>query len=184
MSMPTNFSSKFDKVIALYANLSKFTRPTDLKSDDDFDKANQKELQKRDEIYTALLKDFQILYSNRQQKKEIKKWLFFHIVLWSWGLFGASVLAVLVIAAVKATDMLSFLPVMVTSVVSIVTSIIVIPEIVTKYLFNPNEDNEITKMIIEMQKHDLSNRGMIKDKTPDKEHENKPDKQNEKDFPM
>lgn len=52
----------------------------------------------------------------------------------------------------------SFLVAFATVFSAVLSAILVIPRIITTYLFNPKEDELIVNLVIEMQKQDVSNR--------------------------
>lgn len=83
---------------------------------------------------------------------------FFKIVLALFCFFlGAVIAALLYISfSFEADKLVSLIPIYISALISIVTSIIVLPSTIAKYLFNPDEDKEIVDMIKHMQDYDLN----------------------------
>ena len=128
--------------------------------DVDYRKRNKTELAKRDVIYSSLLGNVRKVYCDRHGKKERFKWVFF-----KWMISAFSLLILICVAAFVAMvikwDTEQFFATAVAfvgSVVSVITAIVAIPLIVAKYLFNPDEDKEVTTIILKMQAQDVQNR--------------------------
>ncbi len=152
--------SKFKNILNYYITFktqNEKSRIYNIMSDNDFKKITGEDLE-RDEIYTRLLSAFINIYTNRHTQKERYKWIFFKIVLALFCFFlGAVIAALLYISfSFEADKLVSLIPIYISALISIVTSIIVLPSTIAKYLFNPDEDKEIVDMIKHMQDYDLN----------------------------
>lgn len=105
----------------------------------------------RNEKYTLLLEEYVQGYKKRQPDNRLFKWLFFIIFI---GIFIIIVLVTskyINIASqnINSIDINSSIG-LVTSCVTLITSIIVIPKIIAKYLFSIEEDKFMAEIIKSM----------------------------------
>jgi len=120
-------------------------------SDNDYSAQNKAQLAKRDAKYTELLFSYVSDYMKRNRIKNIFKMVFFIVMM-------------LVLITLIITSLYLFIATnentsaLVGAVTGILSAIIGIPVMITKYLFNPEEDKLISDVVINMQKHDLENR--------------------------
>lgn len=133
----------------------------DIVKEDDF-----KQINLRDSLYTELLTTFISQYSSRNKKKEENKWRFFWITIISFFLFMMFVAISLIILSFKlpSSQLISALPAYITAIVGGISVIIVIPISISKYLFNPDEDKAMLKMVQKMQDYDLKKSTDLKDR--------------------
>lgn len=131
--------------------------PKALDSDKKID--NDAELNERDRAYTLLLNRFVNTYSNNQIKKHQKKWEFYRlIVIMFIALIVLVLFGVYIICSNFRYDKITLLTTFVTAFAGLFTTLITLPNTIAKYLFNPKEDEVISKVVIEMQKQDVINR--------------------------
>jgi len=106
---------------------------------------------KRDSAKTTLTAEFAAFYPERLKRKEHLKVWFFVITmsLFVISLIGAFVFLVLLVRALN-TDKLSpweFLPGCITAIGGVVISLLALPKIIGKYLFDEDENKEITALL-------------------------------------
>lgn len=126
---------------------------------DDSQLSDEHELLKRGRYYSILLKSYVEHYRENQYKKSQKKWHFYYIVITAFIvvlllLIALSVLVTIFYRENKAAVITSYI----TSFIGLFSSLTVIPHTIVKYLFNPQEDELIANLVIEMQKQDLHNK--------------------------
>lgn len=115
----------------------------------------QQELDERNHLYSALLKSYVMEYTINQSKKNRRKWQFYHIVTISFIVFLLLLVAMSVVVTIyfneeKDAVLISYL----TSFLGIFSTLAVMPHTIVKYLFNPKEDEIISKLVTDMQSHD------------------------------
>lgn len=129
------------------------------KDDELFRKKTKQQIEYRDKHYTDLLKHFLYVTRIRNWIREIFKWLFLAaIIVFIFILIGIvkNVINEYLFGANK--EMNDAIPFLITSIIGLVSTIIVIPVTITKYLFNSEEDKNITNVILHTQEHDIDNR--------------------------
>ncbi|MBO5947465.1 YrzE family protein [bacterium] len=134
-----------------------------LYSDDQLN--DEKELMTRNHYYTLLLNSYVRQYIKNQDKKNIKKWQFYNFVVIAFIVFLLLLIVMSIIVTIfyndnERTVITSYLSTFIGAFVSLA----VIPHTIVKYLFNPEEDEIITKMVIEMQKQDNHNKEINRSK--------------------
>ena len=135
-----------------------------LDSDGDAGSKLEREITARDHMYTTLLYDYVTISRRRNIAKEIHKWIFF------WLIVLASVVGFVYIGKIvgrfmalkESEELLASIPVLITSLVSLISTIIVIPATITKFLFNTKEDDNITSVITHTQEHDAAGIKLLK----------------------
>lgn len=133
-----------------------------LSNDDDktFRARTTDEITSRDKEYTNLLKHFLVITRVRNYVKEFFKWTFYLTIIVS--IIVLSIITYKLFGRILQTDdvseILESLPILITSMVGFVSTIIAIPVTITKYLFNTEEDKNITGIILHTQDHDTSGR--------------------------
>lgn len=119
------------------------------------------ELVKRDKRYTKLLDNYVKSTWCRYILKEIHKWIFFWLVAIGCvvGLFIFYRITNTILSFDDIDKIIDGTPLVITAMVSFIFTIIVVPVTITKYLFNRNEEDSVTKIIELTQKHD--SKGLI-----------------------
>ena len=134
------------------------------RTDSDLESALKNQITLRDEHYTDLLSDYIVITRWRNNLKEFHKWIFF------WGIFIASLVGIKLMYSIFKTVLanndiyiiIDAIPILITSLVSFVATIIVVPRTIAEFLFNTHEEENITKIIMHTQEHDASGRGLFK----------------------
>lgn len=135
-------------------------------SDEDVSDSLTTQIAERDIYYTYLLKDHRGLTKARGICKELHKWIFF------WSLIAASGFGIYfvyqifqsIFASDDAAIIIDSIPIIITAFVSLISTIIVIPVTIAKFLFNTKEDDNITVLIQHTQDHDTSGMELFKNK--------------------
>lgn len=135
---------------------------SDNSNEDDktFRKETKQEIINRDKKYTELLEHFVSITRVRNKLKEFFKWLFYLVIIGS--IITLTVLTCVIInkyiSSAKIEQIVESMPLLITSIVGFVSTIITIPVTITKYLFSTKEDENITQIILHTQDHDTSGR--------------------------
>ena len=135
-------------------------------SDNDFSGGLSYQILQRDIYYTELLKSHMYLTKWRGIIKEVHKWFFFWLLI-SVGIIG-TILTINIVNNILSVDdkyyILEAMPILITALVSLISTIIAIPLTIAKFLFNVKEDDNITTLINHTQDHDSSGLEFFKDK--------------------
>lgn len=130
-------------------------------NDDRIFRTNTKEqITLRDSKYTELLTHFINVTRTRNILKEIFKWMFLFSIIFSMVVLVHVVLKLFnkYFSVAEVEQIIQSIPLLTTAMVGFVSTIITIPVTITKYLFNTEEDKNITSIIKHTQKHDVSGR--------------------------
>lgn len=124
-------------------------------SDDQF--SEQRELDKRNNLYSNLLFAYVEQYTSNQKKKNKNKWRFYLLIVIAFVIL----LLFMIVVPIVITFVLDFsqeknklLLTYLASFISIFSTLITMPRAIAKYLFNPKEDEIISNLVTNMQKHD------------------------------
>lgn len=155
--------SNFDEYIELSRRIRNLSFAL---SDDDSGKFIAKEIVNRDKRYSELLEAYTCVTKVRLILKEIHKWLFFWMVI--VACFCVGLLSYRLINRVLETEELTAIvdavPAILTAFTAFVSTVIVVPMTITKFLFNTQEDDNITSLIQHTQQHDTSSIDMLKER--------------------
>ena len=140
--------------------LDSLSRRNETEDDKLFRKRTKRQIEDRDERYTLLLKHFVGVTRFRNWVKEIFKWAFMISIVVCISVLTKSfyLLTEKYVKTASIQEIIDSIPLLVTSIVSIISAVISIPVIITKYLFSTKEDKYITNIIMHTQEHDTSGR--------------------------
>lgn len=144
-------NNDFDKLINAYI-IGDGTYTT-LSDDKDNGHVIETGIADRDVYYKELLGNYKRLTRVRNILKEIHKWLFFWFII--IACFVIIAFLIQYICSTKSNISENYVAV-ITAIVSLTTTVISIPLIITKYLFNTKEDDNITQIISKTQEHDTA----------------------------
>lgn len=135
-------------------------------SDDDSGKSIAEEIVNRDKRYSELLGSYTKVTKVRLVLKEIHKWLFFWMVVAACFCVGRLAYRLIdkVLAAGELQSVIDAVPAILTAFTAFVSTVIVVPMTITKFLFNTKEDDNITSLIQHTQQHDTTNIDMLKER--------------------
>lgn len=168
-----------------YARLSRYVRNLLFTtSDNDSGERIAKQIVKRDLKYTELLESYTTITKVRFTLKEIHKWLFFWMVIVACGY--CLVLAYRLVSRILSVEDPQFIidsvAVIFAAFTAFVSTVIAVPMTITKFLFNTNEDDNITQLIQHTQEHDAAGIDKLKEKfsktLPEKKNKGKVDTEN------
>lgn len=130
------------------------------KDDEVFRDQVTKQITDRDTQYTELLIHFVQLTKVRHWIKEFFKWFFcFILCLMLVSLLEKiHIMVTPFITNASKEELYNAIPLFISAIVSLASVLILIPLIITKYLFSTDEDNFITQIILHTQEHDMSGR--------------------------
>lgn len=154
----------YDKITSKYLWIGRTMEP--ILSDADVSVALTTQIAKRDLYYTQLLEHHVGLTHIRGILKEIHKWLFFWLII-SACIFGCIIISTTLNKIFVSEDpqfITSSIPIIITALISFISTIIVIPVTITKFLFNIKEDDNITTLIKHTQDHDTSGMTIFKER--------------------
>lgn len=131
-----------------------------------FNDSIEKEIMQRDSQYTVLLKNFVKISEIRNCIREIMKWLSSICILIASGIL-LYIFWIIINRILQVDDInkiIDTIPLLITSIVSFLSVVIVVPLTMLKYLFSNKEDEYITQVILHTQEHDMSGRQWTLDK--------------------
>jgi len=132
-------------------------------NDDIFGENASKQIGDRDVEYTKLLSHFVKITKVRTILREIFKWIFYITIICS--VIAVSVVTINIvnkfINEATINELTKGIPLLITSLVGLISTIIVIPLVITKYLFSTKEDDNITSIILHTQEHDTTGRQWV-----------------------
>lgn len=121
--------------------------------------------------YDNILNSYTIHVSKTLNTKRIMKNVFFWLSFTIMTLFSLAVVACPIIFLIKSktveVNILDYIAPAITELTSFLTVFIVIPKIITKYLFNSNEDNVMKDIVSSIQKYDKYVRNNLQNKSDD-----------------
>lgn len=150
-----------------YLELSKYIRNLSFaSSDNDSGKSIANEIVYRDKRYSELLGSYTDVTKIRLILKEIHKWLFFWMVIAACFCVGRLSYRLInrVLETEELTDIVNAVPAILTAFTAFVSTVIVVPMTITKFLFNTQEDDNITSLIQHTQQHDTSSIDMLRER--------------------
>lgn len=135
-------------------------------SDEDVSDSLTTQIAERDIYYTDLLKNHISLTHARGICKEVHKWLFFWILIVAccFGISYIHKIFNVILSAEDITLIIDSIPVIITALISLISTIIAVPITITKFLFNTKEDDNITTLIQHTQDHDSSGINLFKER--------------------
>ena len=135
-------------------------------SDRDSGRSIANEIVSRDKKYSELLDSYTTVTKVRFALKEIHKWIFFWLVI-SACICIATLAYRLIVKVLNAEELqlvIEAVPAILTAFTAFVSTVIVVPMTITKFLFNTQEDDNITSLIQHTQQHDTAGIEMLKER--------------------
>ncbi len=124
------------------------SRFDDIETDDELKISDTNMLKRHNNQYSLLLEAYVDDINNKRKSKEIFKWIFFMVSMAL--LIGVFIL--FIVLCFKKDDSLSII---LSSFATLLTSIITLPQIIAKYLFNSEDEKNINTVIKNIQDYDL-----------------------------
>ena len=146
-------------------DLANSTDDRNLDTTHNFEQKTQAQISARGQAYEQLLKNYVKLAKERNDSKEAKKNSFYCLIKWILILSGV-LFCVLFIRVIflSVEDMAKLLPVVAAAFATFLGEFISLPTIVAKYLFNNDEDNNMTEIIKHTQDFDISSQNSMSGK--------------------
>ena len=154
MMKPEDFGETLSQIYNRYEN--EINKGYLIKNDSDSPiDAIMNNLAEREDYYTKLTENFVSINYKRYKYKEFHKWVFF----WVMTVIMVFVTVIFGIIAVKtvrtsAEEFVKHLPVLLGSYASFISTIIAVPLLIGKYLFNKTEEADLSKIVENMQEYD------------------------------
>ncbi len=129
------------------------------------------EISERNASYTELLQHYVFISKVRNIIKECCKTIFILVLIAVLIVVSYYELKILK-KAYNSEDIsvfLEFIPIIVTAITGFVATIISVPLVITKYLFNPKEENYMSQIILHTQNHDVSGLEFISNSSNNKQ---------------
>lgn len=116
---------------------------------------------KRDNLYTDLLGNYIDIYKTKEKHKKVFKIVFFVVVMLIFvGVIAGCVVSMCYISINGIYDMES-VGIVIADIAGIISSVVIIPQIIAKHLFPTNEENFMLDMVKSMQNNDAGIRNYI-----------------------
>ncbi len=136
-----------------------------IKSETDLGKSDASSLSKHNEQYTALLKAYVDGFKNDSENKRKNKEVIFIIakqLLIFIPLFTVLFMfATLILLALHIIDFVESIPGLLAALASLIGTFMIIPQMITEYLFNKDEENHLAEIISKIQEYDRDIRGKL-----------------------
>ncbi len=140
--------------------------PQQIESDDAFlllHKSDTSSLSEHNEQYTELLKAYVLDFKlNTQEKRKNKKELFLiakYLLFWVPATAILFMCGTLFCLAFGIVEVYETLPGLITSLAALIGTFMVVPQMITKYLFNKKEEDHLSEIIGKIQEYDRDIRG-------------------------
>lgn len=149
--------------------LFKSTKAGSLNTKNAFTEVTQAQISARGHSYEQLLNNYVELSKSRNDRKEDKKDDFYILIKAVLIISGAFFFIFLMrVVCLPVDDMIKLLPTSVAAMVAFLGEFISLPTIIAKYLFNNDEDNNMTEIIKHTQDFDINSQNSMNDKNNSK----------------
>lgn len=156
--------SGFEDEELIKKNLQNINKIQRVESDEELlHKSDTSNLSKHNKQYTSLLKayveDFKYNSKNKRKNKEVLFRIAKNLLIWIPIISGLFMFLTLGCLALNLIDVIESLPGLFTALVSLLGTFMVIPQMITNYLFNEKEEEHLAEIINKIQKYDRDIRG-------------------------
>lgn len=117
----------------------------------------------RDELYTGLLRQYISAFNQKAMANAKYKAKFFYITMIAFCVLVGIPLIAILLAVIIGNHNASIIVALVSGAISILSAIIVLPTIIAKHLFPPDEDKNMIDLVKSMQDNDSGIRTNIRD---------------------
>lgn len=119
------------------------------------------EYDKRNELYTELLKSYIYVYNGKEKAKAIYKGIFFTVTMILF--FGIIALCIgsMMAVAVRGDGSIADIVIAFSSIAGIISTLIILPKIIAEHLFPADEESKMISMVRSMQDNDANIRDFI-----------------------
>lgn len=136
--------------------------------DYDYKKSQNEQIIEREKLFNNFLKEYTHTFKEKSNQKKILKYIFFGCVMFI--LVGVPVISFIFV--IKADNTIELITTVLGSLGEFITAFIILPKIIAKYLFDKEEDTNLTNLIIKMQDYNLSSKNKLDKKEDNNENEN------------
>lgn len=120
--------------------------------------AQLKESSTRDKLFNEFLKNYINDYKLKSEQKRFFKKVFFICIIVLICIIPISCIVLIVVALNSSENAISSAITAITFVVESITSFLVLPKIIAKYLFDKKEDESLANIISSMQEYNLESK--------------------------
>ncbi len=138
------------------------------KLDYNYKKSQNEQIIEREKLFNNFLKEYTEAFTEKSNQKRILKYIFFGCVMFI--LVGVPVTSFIFI--IKADNIIELITTVLGSLGEFITAFIILPKIIAKYLFDKEEDTNLTNLIIKMQDYNLNSKNKVDKKEDNNENEN------------
>lgn len=129
--------------------------PIPLQSDDSLLKEREEQKKERDKKYTELVKNYASLVKNTVQFKTEVRCMAFYTILFVFGAIVLGTIALVVyIVIFKDTPTIGDYSAIIASMMTLISSIIIIPQKIVDFIFNQEEEKYMVEVIKNTQDFD------------------------------
>jgi len=119
------------------------------------------EYSKRDNLYTDLLSNYIEIYKTKEEHKKRFKIIFFIVIMIIFFLVILGCVVSMCYISINGIYDIESVGLAIANIAGIISSIIIIPQIIAKHLFPTNEENFMLDMVKSMQNNDAGIRDFI-----------------------
>lgn len=126
-------------------------------------KSDTSSLSAHNEQYTALLRayvrDFENNAKDKRQNKQVLFKIAKRLLFWIPLVVILFIFVTLICIALDKVDVLEALPGLFTALATLLGTFLIVPQMITEYLFNKDEENHLAEIISKIQEYDRDIRG-------------------------
>ncbi len=122
------------------------------------------EYNKRNGLYTELLKNYITRYNAKERMKAVYKGIFFGVIMVLFVAIVSCGLAGLILLSQHGNGGMENIGIAIADIAGIVSSLVVLPRIIAEHLFPVDEESNMIGMVRNMQENDANIRNIIYDK--------------------
>ena len=120
------------------------------------DKDLESNKEKRSRLYVEILEEYRDFIKRSLNAKIIHKWIAFSVVMLVLVVITGSIVVPFVIYITdKEIEIVAWLSLIIPLMISFLTAFIILPRIITKYLFDTDEENRMIQILQVLEKIDI-----------------------------
>jgi hypothetical protein len=119
------------------------------------------EYNKRNRLYTQLLETYIDYYRKKEKHKGIYKCIFFIVTIFLFVVITVGSITSMVLLSIYGDGSLANVGIAIANIVTIISTIIVLPKIIAEHLFPTNEAENMLEMVKNMQYNDSNIRNIL-----------------------
>ncbi|MBD5536858.1 MAG: hypothetical protein HDQ99_14640 [Lachnospiraceae bacterium] len=138
-------------------------------------KEQEEEYNKRNKLYTELLREYILRYNKKEAEKAIYKGIFFSVIMFMFVAIVICGSVGLLLLSMYGDGTMANVGIAIANIAGIISSLIILPKIIAEHLFPVDEESNMIGMVRNMQENDANIRNVIFDKGAANKNENKRD---------